>query len=60
LYTSCNGNLNAKSTGRVGGGMSSKASNKVLPLYHHMLSERLNILSPFQPEIGTKGTFSTL
>ncbi|KAH9419681.1 hypothetical protein DERP_015402 [Dermatophagoides pteronyssinus] len=72
LYTSCNGNRSGLSVGRVGGSCASKACNKVLPsnfcpfrsiahpLNQVILVDGSNMLSPFQPEIGTKATVAGL
>merc|ERR1712072_1237986 len=68
LYTSWRGRRRGLSVGRVGGSMASMASTSVLPvalpdlvyfsqpLYQGMLVVASIMLSPFQPEIGTKAT----
>merc|ERR1712142_1458961 len=69
LQTSWSGSRSGLSDGRVGGMMLSRASNKVLPdclpaslvsfsqpLYQGMLVDGSIMLSPCQPEIGTKAT----
>ena len=68
LYTSWRGRRRALSLGRVGGKMASRALIRVLPLafpsfrstdqplYQLMLLDSSIMLSPHQPEIGTKAT----
>merc|ERR1719383_1028202 len=70
--TSWRGSLRGLSVGLVGGSMASMASKRVIPvsltsflstffsmfhpLYQGMLVEASNMLSPAQPEMGTKAT----
>merc|ERR1712226_724155 len=72
LYTSWRGSLRGLSVGLLGGTIESRASSKVVPLalpslrstfqplYQAMLVEVLIMLSPCQPEMGTKATAAGL
>jgi hypothetical protein len=60
LYTSYNGSLSGLSDGLFGGIIESRHSMRVFPLYHGVLVDLSIMLSPFHPEIGTKGTLSGL
>merc|ERR1719342_2007483 len=72
LYTSWRGSLRGLSVGLVGGMMVSRASRRVVPdalpsflsMFHPfhqpMFLEALNMLSPCQPEMGTKATAAGL
>mmetsp|Transcript_56032 Transcript_56032/g.132142 ORF Transcript_56032/g.132142 Transcript_56032/m.132142 type:complete len:216 (-) Transcript_56032:603-1250(-) len=56
LYTSWRGRRRGLSVGRLGGFTASRASRRIGPLYQPVLVERSIMLSPFQPEMGTKLT----
>jgi len=60
LYTSYKGNLKGLSTGLLGGTTLSRASRRKGPLYQGIAGDLSIMLSPTQPEMGTKGIFSGL
>lgn len=60
LYASYIGILSGLWVGLFGGLRESRASRSVGPLYQGMFADNSFILSPFHPDIGIKGIFSTL
>ena len=55
-YFTWSGRRRGLSDGRLGGSMLSSASSRVGPLYHGRLLDLSIMLSPWNPEIGTKAT----